>query len=156
MGLSFYKINPRIHFKYIFWQKQLEAARKKDAQDMRWHPLMIHWCLYIRHRWVKVPYVWAECSCIFLRSSGTYESLRSSGCLHLSSQQTLRDYMHYMEAGGGFLSDVDKMLMIAANTESCSIRKNRPFLPYCWMKCRTFFLIKHSGHHDWLYWFKET
>ena len=59
----------------------------------------------------------------FLRSGGTYESLRSSGCLHLSSQQILRDYMHHMEAGAGFLSDVDKMLMIAANIESCSIRK---------------------------------
>ena len=41
---------PKDSFKNIFWQQQLEAARKKDARAMRWHPLMIRWCLYIRHR----------------------------------------------------------------------------------------------------------
>lgn len=60
----------------------------------------------------------------FLRSSGTYESSRNSGCLFLLSQQTLRDYTHYLEAGIGFSSDVDKMLMAAANIESCPVREN--------------------------------
>ena len=35
---------------HIFWQQQLEAASKCKATGKRWHPLFIHWCLYLRHR----------------------------------------------------------------------------------------------------------
>ena len=45
------------------------------------------------------------------RSSGAYETLRSSGCLHLPSQRTLRDYTHYVKAAAGFSHEVDLMLM---------------------------------------------
>lgn len=34
----------------IFWQQQVEAASLKNARNMRWHLLMIRWCLYLRHR----------------------------------------------------------------------------------------------------------
>lgn len=34
----------------IFWQQQVEAASLKNARNMQWHPLMIRWCLYLRHR----------------------------------------------------------------------------------------------------------
>ncbi len=36
-----------------------------------------------------------------LRSSGTYETLRSSGCVKLPPQRTLRDYTHYIKASAG-------------------------------------------------------
>ena len=39
-------------FQWIFWQQQIEAATQKDARRIRWHPLMIRWCLYLRHRLV--------------------------------------------------------------------------------------------------------
>lgn len=39
-------------FQRIFWQQQLEAASQSNARNMRWHPLMIRWCLYLRHRYV--------------------------------------------------------------------------------------------------------
>ena len=32
---------PKDSFKYILWQQELEAAKKKDACAMRWHPLKI-------------------------------------------------------------------------------------------------------------------
>ncbi|KAL5489473.1 hypothetical protein EMCRGX_G018567 [Ephydatia muelleri] len=35
--------------RHIFWQQQLEAASKTHLLGMRWHPLMIRWCLYLRH-----------------------------------------------------------------------------------------------------------
>ena len=57
----------------------------KSTQGMRWDPLMIRWCLYLRHL-----------------SSGAYEMLRSSGVLHLPSQRTLRDYKYYTTAKAGF------------------------------------------------------
>lgn len=36
--------------RHIFWQQQLEAASKTHLRGMRWHPLMIRWCLYLRHK----------------------------------------------------------------------------------------------------------
>ena len=49
-GSAFFESLLKDSFQYIFWQQQLEAASKKKAQNMRWHPLMIRWCLYLRHR----------------------------------------------------------------------------------------------------------
>ena len=39
-------------FQRIFWQQQVEVAAQKDPCTMHWHPLMICWCLYLRHRLV--------------------------------------------------------------------------------------------------------
>ena len=76
-------------FQRIFWEQQAEAASRNDNRGMRWHPLMIRRCLYLRHR-----------------SSGAYESLHNSGCLVLSSQRTLRDYTHFVNAAPGFSAEV--------------------------------------------------
>ena len=40
---------PKDSFMYLFWRQQREAVAKKDLRGMRWHPLMIRWCLYLRH-----------------------------------------------------------------------------------------------------------
>ena len=45
---------PPDSFQRIFWQQQVEAAAQKDPRAMRWHPLMIRWCLHLRHRLVCV------------------------------------------------------------------------------------------------------
>ena len=39
---------PEDYFQRIYWNQQLEAA-KKHRNGMRWHPLTIRWCLYLRH-----------------------------------------------------------------------------------------------------------
>ena len=49
-------------FPQLFWEQQMKAALVKDARAMRWHPLIIKWCLYLQHK-----------------SSGAYELLRTSG-----------------------------------------------------------------------------
>ena len=36
-------------FPRIFWEVQQRASSLKDMRSMRWHPLMIWWCLYLRH-----------------------------------------------------------------------------------------------------------
>ena len=41
---------PPNSFQELFWKQQQEAAAKSDSRGMRWHPLMIRWCLYIHHR----------------------------------------------------------------------------------------------------------
>ncbi|KAL5491299.1 hypothetical protein EMCRGX_G016561 [Ephydatia muelleri] len=39
---------PGSSFQRIFWMQQVEAAKKKK-RGVHWHPLMIRWCLYLRH-----------------------------------------------------------------------------------------------------------
>lgn len=87
-------------FEYIFWNQQQLALTKegKAKKGIRWHPLMIKWCLYLRHQ-----------------SSKAYETLRESGCVALPSQRTLRDYSNAVKASAGFSCDVDGQLLGAAN-----------------------------------------
>ena len=73
-------------FPRLFWDAQRKCATLKDQRSMRWDPLMIKWCIYLRH----------------LSSKG-YETLRESGVVHLPSQRTLRDYTHYIPATSGLL-----------------------------------------------------
>ena len=41
---------PENSFHRLFWEQQFEAAKQKDTHTMHWHPLMIRWCLYLRHK----------------------------------------------------------------------------------------------------------
>ena len=97
---------PPDSFGHIFWQQQMKAATSKSASSMRWNPLMIKWCLHIRHK-----------------SSGGYEALRKSGCLYLPSQHTLRDYTHYASTKSGFSMAVDYQLIDAAQIGKCEERR---------------------------------
>ncbi len=64
---------------------------------------MIKWCLYLRHL-----------------SGRGYKTLRSSGCIKLPSQRTLRGYTHYVSAATGFSNAVDKQLALAADVDNSS------------------------------------
>lgn len=66
---------------------------------MRWHPLVIKWCLYLQYR-----------------SSGAYEALRCSGIITLPSGRTLRYYKHFVPAVTGFSSDYDQQLNLSTKT----------------------------------------
>ena len=83
-------------FQHIFWQQQKEAAAK-NSRGMRWHPVMIKWCLFLQHQ-----------------SSKAYETLRQSGCIRLPSQRTLRDYSQCVKSTPGFSTAVDSQLLQAA------------------------------------------
>ena len=69
-------------FKKVFWDQQKECASRADKRGMRWHPLMIKWCLYICHL-----------------SSKAYNTLRDSKCIQLPSHRTLQDYSHCIKTG---------------------------------------------------------
>ena len=81
-------------FSSIFWKQQLKAAQLKSSKQMRWHPAMIRWCLYLQHK-----------------SSGCYSTLRNSGVIKLPSQRTLRDYKHSSPSRSGFSVDTDLQLL---------------------------------------------
>ena len=57
---------------------------------MKWDPVMIKWCLYLRHL-----------------LSGAYETLRLSKAVVLPFQRTLCDYTHHTMASSGFSTDLD-------------------------------------------------
>lgn len=88
---------PENSFQRLFWQQQVQANQHKNAKSMKWHPLFIKWCLYLRHL-----------------SGKSYKLLQSSGCVKLPSQSTLRDYTHFIPSGIGFSADVDKNLVDVA------------------------------------------
>ena len=83
------KVYPEGSFSRLFWEDQLKAASAKDARQMRWHPLMIKWCLNLK-----------------LLSGSAYHALRTSGFVKLPSERTLRDYIHYFSNEPGFQQEV--------------------------------------------------
>jgi len=120
--------HPPNSFPTIFWQQQQEAAIK-DPRGMRWHPLMVKWCLYLRHL-----------------SGSAYETLRTSGILKLPSQQSLRDYTHYVPASASFSNAVDIQLMEAANIASCPEYEENVLLIMDEMHIKeSLILDKHTG-----------
>lgn len=88
-------------FLRLFWQQQKEAA-SRPGRGRRWHPMMVKWCIYLRHL-----------------SSKAYETIRESGCIQLPSQRTLRDYTNCVKAAAGFSAEVDMLLMTAAKLSTC-------------------------------------
>ena len=89
-------------FGRVFWEAQMKAASVKDAKQMRWDPVMVRWCLYLRHL-----------------SRSAYEMLRETGTISLPSQRTLQDYTYYIKASVGFSNEVDKQLRIDGKLASC-------------------------------------
>lgn len=76
---------PEDSFQMLFWKQQKEAS-ERSSKGMRWHPLFIKWCIYLRHQ-----------------SNKAYETLRDSGCISLPSQRTLRDYTNCVKATAGIV-----------------------------------------------------
>ena len=72
-------------------------GRGVKRNGIRWHPLMIKWCLYLRHQ-----------------SSKAYDTIREAGCITWPSQRTLCDYSHAVKIGAGFSSEVDNQLLQVA------------------------------------------
>jgi hypothetical protein len=85
---------PEGSFKRLFWDQQAQAASVTDSRQMRWHPVMVRWCLNLK-----------------LLSSGAYHALRSSGFVQLPSERTLNDYTHYIKSRPGFQREVDEQLV---------------------------------------------
>ena len=88
-------------FHHLFWDQQLEALKVRDKRQVRWHPMMIRWCLSLK-----------------LLSSASYSALRSSNLLVLPSERTLRDYTHFIKAKPGFHPGIDEQLYREAKIDS--------------------------------------
>ena len=116
-------------FARIFWESQSRAASLKDPRQMRWDPMMVRWCLYLRHL-----------------SSSAYEVVRESGAIRLPSQRTLRDYTYHTKAVAGFSRGVDEQLRIAAKLPHCPEREKCVIIVFDEMHLREDLSYdKHTG-----------
>ena len=53
-------------FQRLLWEQQRKYNNFKDKRGMRWHPMILRWCIYLKGK-----------------SSSTYDSLRNSGFINL-------------------------------------------------------------------------
>jgi len=88
-------------FQRLFWEQQLKSTKVKDKRQMRWHPMIIKWCLHLK-----------------MLSSAAYYAFRTSEFITLPSEQTLRDYTHLVRSAMGIQSDVNEQLINEANVTS--------------------------------------
>ena len=95
------KAYPEGSFSRLFWEEQLQAASAKRPCQVRWHPVMIKWCLNLK-----------------LLSGSAYHALRTSGFIKLPSERTLRDYVHYFSNKPGFQPEVLGQLLKEANLQA--------------------------------------
>ena len=95
-------------FQAIFWKQQLQVLSLKNKCQIRWHPLIIRWALYLHHR-----------------SSGAYETLRRSGVIALPTSRTLRDYRHLTSSSSPGFSAVanEQLLELIKNAKPSHLAK---------------------------------
>ena len=117
-------------FARLFWEQQIEALKCTDSRQVRWHPMIIKWCLSIK-----------------LRSSSSYSALSNSGVLVLPSDRTLRDYTHFVKAQAGFSpEDLDKQLQREAKLDSIPLYQRNVCLLFDEVKIKEDLVYnKHSG-----------
>ena len=68
-------------FGRVYWEAQMQAASVKDSKQMQWDPVMVWWCLFLRH--------------------SAYEMVRDTGTISLPTQRTLQDYTYHIKATVG-------------------------------------------------------
>ncbi|CAH1263937.1 THAP9 [Branchiostoma lanceolatum] len=73
----------------FLFQQQVKQSQQQDARTMRWHPMMIRWCL-----------------AIFYTSNAAYDIMRNSGFLQLPHRTTLQQYGKFTEPTPGFNPDI--------------------------------------------------
>ena len=81
-------------FRRLFWEQQLQSIKAKDRRQIRWHPTLIKWCLHLKYK-----------------SASAYHALRSTGCLTLPSERTLRDYTHWAKVDVGFSAEANERII---------------------------------------------
>lgn len=112
----------------LLWEQQRQALRR-NAKGMRWHPLIVKWCLSLK-----------------LKSPAAYCTLKEIGFLVLPSERTLRDYTHIADAQPGYHEDVESQLVTAACLHSSPPYQRLVILAIDEMKIKQDLVFnKHTG-----------
>lgn len=112
----------------LLWQQQLEQSRK-HAKGMRWHPLIIRWCLSIYHK-----------------SPAAYRQIASkrNEFLRLPHVSTLKKYINFTEPVSGFNPDIIKQLIIDSKIETLDENEKSVSLLFDEMKVQEDLVYKKS------------
>ena len=125
---SVHNAYPEGSFSRLFWDEQLRANSVSNLCQMRWHPLIVKWCLHLK----------------FL-SGGAYHALRSSGFVKLPSERTLRDYTHCYKEQLGFQKEL--LVQLAKETKDLEGSRRYVSLIFDEMKVKQDLVYdKYSGH----------
>ena len=73
----------------LFWEQQKYYNCLANKRNMKWHPMIIKWCILLKSK-----------------SSSTYDAVRKAGFIHLPSERTLQDYTNILTRDTGFHEDV--------------------------------------------------
>ena len=92
---------PENSFQRLFWTQQQQALKVKNNRQLRWHPMMVKWCLHLK-----------------MISSAAYHAMRSSGFIKLPSERTLRDYTHLFKASTGIQPEVNAQIIKEAKVDT--------------------------------------
>ncbi|XP_060555293.1 uncharacterized protein LOC132716130 isoform X2 [Ruditapes philippinarum] len=80
-------------YKMLFWEEQLKYSKLKDKRQMRWHPMLIKWCIMLRSK-----------------SGSLYDLLRKSKFISLPSERLLYDYTHVEKNATEFQPETTEVL----------------------------------------------
>ena len=83
----------------VFWDQQVKVNNFKSSKSMRWHPMIIRWCISM-----------------YSKSPKAYEQLTKAGMVKLPSKSTLKTYLNFTESVPGVNPDI---LNILANEFEC-------------------------------------
>ena len=88
---------------WLLWQQQKEQASKRNSKGMRWHPLIIRWCLSIFHT-----------------SPAAYKQLASKKLqfINLPHINTLKKFTKFTTPTSGFNPDILERLIEDSNLAS--------------------------------------
>lgn len=89
----------------LLFEEQLKQSKLKNSKQMRWHPIIIRWCLGIYHT-----------------SPTAYDFLKKTSFLKLPHKSTLLDYTFYTKPGAGFNPDILRKLFEEAKVEKLNSR----------------------------------
>ena len=109
--------------------KKKEFASKNDSRGMRWHPLIITWCLSIYHS-----------------SPAAYRQLsnKTLGFLNLAHSNTLKKYLSFTSPSVGFNLDIISRMVDDSNTAHLEDYQKNVILNFDEMKIKSDLVYRRS------------
>ena len=105
---------------FLLWEQQKKQGQVNDNRGMRWHPLIIRWCLSL-----------------YLKSPSTYKQLRSNSFLMLPCKNTILKYVNFTDPGCGFNKDILEQLVKALDYSNLADYQKNVSLVFDEMKIKS-------------------
>jgi len=114
---------------WLLWQQQKEQASKKNSRSMRWHPLIIRWCLSIYHT-----------------SPAAYKQISSKKLqfMKLPHINTLKKYTNFTQAKTGINPDIISQLIVDAKLDTCEEYQREVVIAFDEMRIKSDLVYRKS------------